>query len=351
MGDFEDHDKIVGTFSPLKAVRPEYFFRFREIPQADRALEIEVQVLGPRSNPLPNTHPISKQDRVIGKAFIRTSESRNWEASLELIQADTAQGFLTIEIYAGLLRCICDVCNERHISHITMPDVEPVSQTWYRDFFRLAGFHRCQCPSPSAGSSIQQDSDQNRNCLSSFSSSASSSWRRVPEDEEASLRRASETIRAWLVKGRSWSALDDEEATFSNVCKTFRTWLAEGRCSSGLLDSIASGEAAEVERKHFHKLLTEAINSVSRSSSKTNQKKIRRAPGLKGKVSETGTRVSSKIIQAGYFRKRCAKKSTTNPSLSATHLPLQTKRGGQRPLDKVENEMGRVKGMCPEVWR
>ena len=219
-----------------------------------------------RADPPPNAHPISKQDRVIGKAFIRTSESRNWEASLELIQADTAQGFLTIEIYAGLLRCIRDICNERHISHITMPDVERVSQTWYRDFFRLAGFHRCQCPSPSAGSSIQQHPSQNRNCLSSFSSSASSSWRRVPEDEEASLRKASETIRAWLANGRFPSALDDEEAsadreaTFSNVCRTFRTWLAEGRCSSGLLDSIASGEAAEVERKHFHKLLAEASN-------------------------------------------------------------------------------------------
>ena len=218
-----------------------------------------------RADPPPYAHPISKQDRVIGIAFIRTSESRKWEATLELIQADRAQGFITLEIFAGLLRCIREICNDRTISHITMPDVERVSQTWYRDFFRLAGFRRCQCPSPSAGSSIQQDFNQNRNCLSSFPSFASSSWRRVPEDEEASLRRASETIRAWLANGRSPSALDDEkddqEATFSNVCETFRTWLAEGRCSSGLLDSIASGEAAEVERKHFHKLLAEASNA------------------------------------------------------------------------------------------
>ena len=182
------------------------------------------------------------------------------------MQADTAQGFLNIEIFAELLHCIRGICTERHISHLTMSDVEDVSQTWYRDFFRLAGFHRCRCPSPLSGSSIQQHSDRQRNCLSSYfstsyPSSSSSSSRRVPEDEEASLRRVSGTIRAWLAKGRCPSAFNDEEATFSNVYEQFKTWLAQGRCTSALLDSVASGKAADVERKYFHDLLAEAGNA------------------------------------------------------------------------------------------
>ena len=212
-----------------------------------------------RADPPPNAQPVPKEDLVIGKAFIGTSGSRVGEATLELMQADTPQGFLNIEIFAGLLHCIRGICAEKRISHLTMSDVEDVSQ-WYRDFFRLAGFHRCRCPSPSAGSSIQQRSDRNQNCLSfHFSTSSySSSSRRVLEDEEASLRRASGTIRAWLAKGRHPSALDDGEAIFNNVYQQFKTWLAQGRCTSALLDLVASGKAADVERKYFHDLLTEA---------------------------------------------------------------------------------------------
>ena len=216
-----------------------------------------------RADPPPNAQPVTRQNCVIGKAFIRTSKSRDWEATLELMQADTAQGFLNIEVFAELLHCIRGICTERHISHLTMSDDEDVSERWYRNFFRLAGFHRCRCPSPLAGSSKQQHSDRNRNCLSFpvVSSSSSSSSRRVLEDEEASLKRVSGTIRAWLAKGRSPSALDDEEATFSNVYKLFKTWLAHGRCTSALLDSVASGKAADVERKYFHDLLAEAGNA------------------------------------------------------------------------------------------
>ena len=82
-----------------------------------------------RADPPTNAQPVPKQDRVIGKAFIRTSKSRGWEAILELMQADTAQGFLNIEIFAGLLHCIRGICTEKHVSHLTMSGVEDVSQT------------------------------------------------------------------------------------------------------------------------------------------------------------------------------------------------------------------------------
>ena len=229
-----------------------------------------------RADPPSNAQPVPKQDRIVGKAFMRIAESRDWEASLELMQADTAQGFLNIEVFAELLHCIRGICTERQISHLTMSDIEDVSQTWYRDFFRLAGFHRCRCPSPSAGSSIRQHSDQNRNCLSSYFSTSSTSTsspfsfsfssRRGLQDEEASLRRVSGTIRAWLAKGRCPSALNDEEATFSNVYERFKTWLAQGRCTSALLDSVASGKAADVEQKYFHDLLAEAGNASHSST-------------------------------------------------------------------------------------
>lgn len=149
-----------------------------------------------RADPPPNAQPLPEQYRIIGKAVIRTSESTNREAALELMHADTDQGLLNMAIFAGLLRCIREICTERLISHLTMGNNEDVSQTWYRDFFRLAGFHHCQCPSSSAGSSIQQHLDENQICLSSISSSSSSSSsRRMLDEEEASTRNVSETFK------------------------------------------------------------------------------------------------------------------------------------------------------------
>ena len=183
-----------------------------------------------RVDPPPSAQTLPKQYHVIGKAVIRTSESRNREATLELMHADTDQGFLNMEIFAGLLRCIREICTERLISHLTMGNNEDVSQTWYRDFFRLAGFHHCQCPSSSAGSSIQQHLDENQICLSSISSSSSSSF-------------------------SSSRMLDEEETATRNVPGTFKPCIAEGRRKGALLDSVASGKAVEVKRKKSHSSL------------------------------------------------------------------------------------------------
>lgn len=224
MHDFEDSDKIVEKFSTPKPFRPEYSFRVQEIPKADRVLEIEVQVLEAKSDPPSNPQPVPKQDRIVGKAFMRVAESRDWEATLELMQADTAQGFLNLEIPARLLRCIHAICTEKHISHLKMVDIDHVAQKWYRDFFRLAGFQCCRCPGPSAGSSTQQDLVPNQNCLN-------------------------------LCFSPSGRTLDEEEPSIKKVHETPRTCLAEDQSKSTLPDStVASGKAVEVERKHSHNI-------------------------------------------------------------------------------------------------
>ena len=122
-----------------------------------------------------------------------------------------------MQIFAGLLRCIRNICMERFIEHLAIVDIADGSQNWYRDFFRLAGFRQCRCQR--SGSSTLQLETQI--CLS--------------------LRR--------------WPAED-----FPTVYETVRVWLAEGRCTRALLDSVAFGEAAEVERRYFHDLLAELLN-------------------------------------------------------------------------------------------
>ena len=42
---------------------------------------------------------------------------------------------------------------------------------------------------------------------------------------------------------------------FPDPYDSIRSWLAEGRCTRALLESVAFGEAAEVERRYFHRLL------------------------------------------------------------------------------------------------
>ena len=134
------------------------------------------------------------------------------------MQANTNDRFANMQIFAMLLSCIREICAEKLIVHLAMVDLEGVSQGWYGDFFRLAGFSRCRCQS-SLGSALQVEP---RNCLT--------------------LRRKS------LDQG------------FSVVYERIEAWLAEGRCTRSLLDSVASGQAAEVERKYFHDLLEEIGN-------------------------------------------------------------------------------------------
>ena len=130
------------------------------------------------------------------------------------MQADTDNRFVNMQIFAMLLSCIRKICAERLIGHLAMVDIEGVSHDWYGDFFRLAGFSRCRCHS-SASSALQLGP---RKCLA---------------------------LREPLDRG------------FSAVYERIGTWLAEGRCTRNLLDSVASGQAAEVERKYFHDLLAE----------------------------------------------------------------------------------------------
>lgn len=131
------------------------------------------------------------------------------------MQANSNNHFLNLQIFAGLLKCIHKICMERFIGHLAIVDIEDVRQLWFRDFFRLAGFRRCHCQT-SDGDALQLET---WNCLA--------------------LRES----------------LDPES---SIAFDKFKVWLAEGRCTEALLLSIASGKAAEVERKHFHDLLAEA---------------------------------------------------------------------------------------------
>ena len=154
---------------------------------------------------------------IIGSAVISTSLSKHWEATVELIQANTNDRLLNIQIFTELLRRIRSLCTERFINHLAIFDIDDESQNWYRDFFRLAGFNRCRCHI-SAGMTLQLGT---WNCLAS--------------------REAFQ-----------WELL--------TVYERVRIWLAEGRCTKALLDSVASGEAVEVERKHFQDLLAQLKN-------------------------------------------------------------------------------------------
>ena len=143
------------------------------------------------------------------------------------MQANTNERFLNMQIFAELLRCIRETCIDRFIGHLAMVDISEVSQRWYRDFFRLAGFSRCHCQCfPSDALQLV-----NRVCLAS----------RKPMNQNSPA-----------------------------VYEKMRTWLAEGRCTEALLDSVASGEAVEVERKYFHDLLAELQNKNLSQSARMN---------------------------------------------------------------------------------
>ena len=145
------------------------------------------------------------------------SLSRPWEANIELMQANTKDRFLNMQIFSGLLGCVRKICIERFIEHVTVVDIEDTPQDWYRDFFRLAGFCRCRCRD-SAGGTRQL---QKRSCLV--------------------LRQS-------------------PDAEISAVYGMIRTWLAKGLYKRALLDSVASSEATEVKRRQSHDLLAEIEN-------------------------------------------------------------------------------------------
>lgn len=142
------------------------------------------------------------------------------------MQANTKDRMLNMQTFAGLLRCIRNICTGRFIEHLAVVDIEGASQDWYRDFFRLAGFHQCHCQD-SAGGAQQLET---RRCLA--------------------LRKA-------------------QPEDFPNVYETIRIWLAEGRCTRVLLDSVAFGNAAEVERRYFRRLLAELENRESAQRTQT----------------------------------------------------------------------------------
>ena len=133
------------------------------------------------------------------------------------MQANTKDRLLNIQIFAELLRRIRGICAQRFIEHLAIFDMNDGSQDWYRDFFRLAGFSRCRCRVP-AGIPLQLES---WNC---FASREPLEWK------------------------------------FLTVYEKVKIWLAEGRCTKALLDSVASGEAVEVERRYFQKLLAQLEN-------------------------------------------------------------------------------------------
>ena len=132
------------------------------------------------------------------------------------MQANANDRFLNMQIFAKLLKYLCKICTVRLIGHLAIVDLGDASQNWYRDFFRLAGFSRCCCQS-AARSAVQLE---DWNCL----------------------------------------VLKPPDLESLSVDKRVESWLAEGRCTQALLDSVASGEAAEVERRYFRDLVAELKN-------------------------------------------------------------------------------------------
>ena len=212
------------------------------------------------------------------------------------MQADTNDRFLNVQIFAGLLSRIRRICIERLINHLTIVEIEDLSQTWYRDFFRLAGFYRCRCQS-SAGSTLQLEA---RNCLAS-----------------------TETLARH----------------FASVYETVSMWLAQGRCTRALLASVASGAAVGMELGRFHDLLAEleneehyegaqarsAFRARDRSRSQRSwQDCVKRSAEQRRKVLRPGSKVSSlkknwssqdsvvRSIEGSDFRVRKKRRQTPN---------------------------------------
>lgn len=207
------------------------------------------------------------------------------------MQANTNDRFHNVQIFAGLLRCIRKICNERLIGHLTIVDIKDVSQSWYRDFFTRAGFHHCRCQS-SAGSTRQLET---RNCLA---------------------------LTASLDQG------------FSTVYETFSIWFAKGRCTRALLDPAASSEAAEVERRYFRDLLavfenekisqsaqghTEIVARDRTRSQSPSQMSVRRSAAPSRKALKPGTNFTS-------LRKHWSNQDAVDKSIGAPASRVRKKR-------------------------
>lgn len=232
MQNLEDADVVEETSAPGQHGQ-DCFFKVVDILKPGRTMETEVEVLGFRSSALSSqawrdhandslndgldASASPNQYSVIGRAIISTSSSKHWEATIELMQANTKDRFFNMQIFAELLRYIRKICIERFIGHLTMVDTGCVSQKWYYDFFGLAGFSRCRCRSL-ASSALQF---YTWNCL---------------------------------ILGKSLSQ------DLLSVYERTGTWLAGSRCTKTLLDCVAPGKAAGVERRYFHDLRAEPEN-------------------------------------------------------------------------------------------
>lgn len=172
---------------------------------------------------------------------------------------------LNTEIFAGLLRCIRNICTERFIEHLTIVDIADGSQNWFRNFFGLAGFCHCHCQR-STSSILQLEP---RICVT---------LRKLPPED------------------------------FQTVHKTIRVWLVKSKCTRALLNSVTFGKAAEVERSYFHNLLTEIENGndargtqahtkckvrAQRQSQRPERESKRTSKVLRRKVSKIGNEVFS----------------------------------------------------------
>ena len=181
-----------------------------------------------------------------------------------------------------------------------MVEIEGVSQGWYRDFFRLAGFSPCQCQS-SASTAPQLEP---RNCLA--------------------LR-------------------DSLEQDSSAVYERFRAWLAEGRCTRSLLDSVASGQAAEVEHKHFHDLLadmgeerpSQGVLMRSKSAFRDTMRTRRLWPKSMQKTAATKTKTQQHQIGAAIVTKQWPSRETVGKSMIASaYKVLKTRKQSGRAKRK-----------------
>ena len=197
-----------------------------------------------------------------------------------------------MQIFAMLLSCIRKICAERFIGHLAMVDIEGVSHDWYRAFFRLAGFCRCRCQS-SADSALQLEP---RNCLT--------------------LMRES---------------LDQR---FSAVYERIGAWLAEGRCTRSLLNSVASGQAAEVEHKYFHDLLAElggqrpsqGVLMCPKSTVRDTMRTPRPWPKSVQKLAATKTKAQKHQIEAVMLTKQWTSREMTEKSGAASAYRVVKKR-------------------------
>ena len=172
------------------------------------------------------------------------------------------------------------------------------SQNWYRDFFRLAGFHRCRCQCLA----LQVES---RNCLSL----------------RKSVRRESPTIY-----------------------KKMDSWLAEDRCTESSLDAVATCQATQMERECFHDALkglgkerrsggksvrTEPMNGDPMGGQSRTQESVRRSTGSKG---ASKPRTGAVSLRTQWSKKSEVVKSIGMPGSRVTKHRIRVGKSGKEGL-------------------